>query len=403
MIQNRRLMVSVMILIVFSVKSLTAAYVFPASDPTKSSNTAVNEVTEEGQSVNTNKDKPLLFAVYYTWYHDADHPTDPYGHWSYESSQDNERALAAQREGEPPPSSAARPIAGPDFYDSADPEVAEWHVELASAAGIDAFLVDWWGRHNDLDKNIEQGILTAAEEKGFKIALLDERAQFHNDFEWYKRSVVDALSRFIDKPVYLYIDGKPVYYLYQVATDPSLTPAKFVELKNYVESEVGPVYWIVDKIAHDPVAAAVGDTNHVKRIPEEWLNTEGIDAFTFYSTFSNFRAHLYDQLIGKYTYMTQLAHGAGKKMMLPVHPGHNNSYFREDGDYYIMPRRDGETLRDYLRAAEDAGADYIMVTSWNEWPETTIVEPSSTWDDPFLYLRILAEWKGKEFKLPGTD
>ena len=65
-----------------------------------------------------------------------------------------------------------------------------------------------------------------------------------------------------------------------------------------------------------------------------------------------------------------------------------------------MPRRDGQTLRDYLHAATDAGADYIMVTSWNEWPETTVVEPSSTWSDPYLYLRILADWKGVSFTPP---
>ena len=85
-------------------------------------------------------------------------------------------------------------------------------------------------------------------------------------------------------------------------------------------------------------------------------------------------------------------------MLLPVHPGHDNSRFRDDP--YVMPRRDGQTLRDFLRAASDAGADFIMVTSWNEWPETTVVEPSSSWPDPYHYLRILAEWKGKEFHAP---
>ena len=98
-------------------------------------------------------------------------------------------------------------------------------------------------------------------------------------------------------------------------------------------------------------------------------------ASAFYSTFSNFRAHDYDALAGKYRYLTKLAHDAGKKMLLPVHPGHDNSHFRDDP--YVMPRRDGQTLRDFLRAATDAGADYIMVTSWNEWPESTVVEPSS--------------------------
>jgi hypothetical protein len=65
-----------------------------------------------------------------------------------------------------------------------------------------------------------------------------------------------------------------------------------------------------------------------------------------------------------------------------------------------MPRRDGLTLRDFLRAASDAGADYIMITSWNEWPESTVIEPSSSWSDPYQYLKILAEWKGTSFNPP---
>ena len=63
-----------------------------------------------------------------------------------------------------------------------------------------------------------------------------------------------------------------------------------------------------------------------------------------------------------------------------------------------MPRRDGQTLRDYSR--RPMPADFIMVTSWNEWPESTVVEPASSWPDPYLYLEILAEWKGTNFTEP---
>lgn len=35
-------------------------------------------------------------------------------------------------------------------------------------------------------------------------------------------------------------------------------------------------------------------------------------------------------------------------------------------------------------------------SSFNEWPETTVAEPSSSWSDPYLYLKILAEWKRHE-------
>ena len=45
---------------------------------------------------------------------------------------------------------------------------------------------------------------------------------------------------------------------------------------------------------------------------------------------------------------------------------------------YVMPRHEGATLKAYLRAARDAEADFIAVTSFNEWPESTVVEPSRT-------------------------
>jgi hypothetical protein len=41
-----------------------------------------------------------------------------------------------------------------------------------------------------------------------------------------------------------------------------------------------------------------------------------------------------------------------------------------------------------------------MVTSWNEWPESTVIEPSSSWSDPYQYLKIVAEWKGVTFTQP---
>jgi hypothetical protein len=341
-------------------------------------------------AVEQKRQKPMVFAAYYVWYHGGDHPRRPWAGWTRKG------ATVPGRPGEPPLASRAYPLAG--LYDSADPEVAAWHVKLAKAAGIDAFLVSWWDTHRGRDKAFENGVLAAAEKHDFKVALLDERAQYHHDLEQYKAMVTRALRAYKDSPAYLHIDGKPVIYLYQVARDASLSPAKFIELRRHVETAVGPVYWIVDKIAHDHAAQRAGDADRVKRIPAEWLEVPGIDAFGFYSTFSNFRAHRYQELVGKFRYMTRQTHAAGKRMLLPVHPGHDNSGFRTDP--YVMPRREGETFRDYLRAAEDAGADFIMVTSWNEWPETTIVEPASTWPDPYRYLRILAEWNGMRFARP---
>jgi hypothetical protein len=63
------------------------------------------------------------------------------------------------------------------------------------------------------------------------------------------------------------------------------------------------------------------------------------------------------------------------------------------------------TLRGYVRAVPDAGADIVLLTSFNEWSERTVVEPSLSWPAPYFCLRILADWKGVAFTpplLPGV-
>jgi hypothetical protein len=317
--------------------------------------------------------RPPIFAAYYIWYSTATGPHEKWVHW-----------------GEPgKPTSAAAPLIG--LYDSDDRDIVQWHIRLAKAAGISGFLVSWWGA-GPRESAFENALLPMAEREGFKVALMDETAQFHRDWPGVKRSLAEHLAKYQDSPAYLKIDRKPVCYLYQVAAEPRLTPQTFRELAEFVESRVGPVYWIVDKISNPD--------NHFQ-IPQSWLaHPRPASAYAFYATFSIFRTWDYDTLQARYGPVVRSAHDAGLKMMVPVHPGHDN---RGTGnkDAFVIPRREGDTLRAYLRAAVDSRADYILLTSWNEWPETTVVEPSASWDDPYRYLKIVAEFNGLDFRQPA--
>jgi hypothetical protein len=289
----------------------------------------------------------------------------------------------------PKPKSKAQPLIG--YYDSDDREAVRWHVKLAQAAGIDAFLVSWWGGANISGAAWENVIVPIAAAEGFKVALCSELAQFHHDVNALAGQMAGVLRRTMGSPAYLRMEGKPVVYLYQVPFAPKLTPETFAQLSRGVEAEVGPVYWLMDKVTNA--------ANRGLAFPPAWLEIPGIPMFGFYGTFSVRRMWTCEELSPHYARLTQQAHAAGKKVFLPVHPGHDNSGFRPD-DFFVIPRDDGRTLRGYLRAATNAGADAVLVTSFNEWPETTVVEPSSSWPDPYLYLRILAEWKGIVFSPP---
>ena len=332
------------------------------------------------QRVDIPKQRPALWAVYYAWYDlEALKVKGKYNLWQWEPATNAPSV----------PRSKAVPLIG--YYDSRDKDVVRWHIQCAKAAGIDAFLVSWWGGANVSGKALEEVILPLAEAEQFKVAMCSELAQFHGDTKKLARDMGAALKRMTANPFYLRVEGKPVVYLYQVPFNPTLTIERFGSLQQGIEAETGPIYWLFDKVTN---------AGNKMDIPKAWLAVPEIQMFGFYGTFSIKREWTYDRLLTDYTRVVNAAHAAGKKICVPAHPGHDNSGFRPD-DNFVIPRDNGETLRGYLRLATTVGADAIMLTSFNEWPETTVVEPSSSWADPYQYLKILAEWEGKPFVVPS--
>lgn len=321
---------------------------------------------------------PPVWAFYYAWY---GVPSGPRQRWEFWAERGEPATGAKLR-------IPFRPLIG--TYDSADPAVVAWHCRLAEAAGIDAFLVSWWGDANVSGTAFERVILPAARATRVKVALNCELAQFHAEVGPLVERLAGVLSRCQADPAYLRRAGRPVVYLYQVPFDPKLTPATFAELRRGVEAKVGPVWWAMDKIRHD--AGTYG-------VPAEWRAAEGIDALGFYGTFSVRRISEPAELGPFFARYARDVRAAGRELLLPMHPALDNRVIQPK-EGFAIPFRDGATLEGYHAAALAAGADVLLLTSFNEWPEGTVVEPSADWPDPYRHLRQVARWKGVEFVPP---
>lgn len=274
-------------------------------------------------------------------------------------------------------------------------EVVRRHMRLARAAGIDGFLVDWWGpasgqspagRTHDV---FVKTVLPVAEEEHFPVVLLDECTQFVDDFASVRDWTVQYLQQFKDSPAWLRIDGKPAWGVYQL-WEGKLSAQQGREL---VEAAVGPVYWIVDRMR-----ARQGETGLELFTPDDWPAIPQTQCVSGYAMFSAWRMYECEELAPTHRGYVERLHAAGKRAMLPVRPGHDDRRITKEP--WVMPRDEGETLRGFWRAAWEAGADIVSITSFNEWPETTVIEPAPTWADPYQYPRIVAQLQGKEFAPP---
>jgi len=81
-------------------------------------------------------------------------------------------------------------------------------------------------------------------------------------------------------------------------------------------------------------------------------------------------------------------HGSVKFWVATVMPGYNDLVTGR-ADAFVRERADGAYYRDCWEGAIQSGADWVIITSFNEWPEGTYIEPSVAYGD--LYLRLTRE------------
>src|SRR5258708_39295820 len=102
-------------------------------------------------------------------------------------------------------------------YDSRERWAIDRHIGMAKSAGIDAFILSWFGRK---DGNITAGalevLLDAAGADGFLAAVSIDMSQgnFNNSVQEVTESLQYVLNEKVNHPAYLRFEGKPVIYFW---------------------------------------------------------------------------------------------------------------------------------------------------------------------------------------------
>ena len=142
-----------------------------------------------------------VLAFYYTWYGRPER----HGRWVHWGTVRPETHDISQ--------STHYPAKG--AYDSHDPDIIDWHIDLAKQHGLTGFIATWWGQRT-FDDRAFATLLERAEQKDFKVTVYWETAPGEGQAQ-IDRAVNDllyVLNRYGSSNAFLAVDGRPVIFVY---------------------------------------------------------------------------------------------------------------------------------------------------------------------------------------------
>jgi len=322
------------------------------------------DFVESRQAIQYEKVPRKVLAFYYTWYGRPEN----HGHWIHWDNVKPEEHYIA--------SATHYPAKG--AYDSYDPEIIDYHINLAKSNGIDGFICTWWGQNTYDDKAFRK-VLDIAGKKGFEITVYWENAP-EKGKKKIDRAVNDllyVLNNYGSHPAFMKVDGKPVIFVFgRVMGQVSVN--EWSQIITNAQEKYGKDFILIAD-GYQNGYASIFDGIHIYNICG-WVQGKSPD------NLKKLSQEFFDNAV-------RMARKQEKISCITVIPGYDDTKVRKPG--VKADRMDGQTYKILWESAISADSDWVLITSFNEWHEGSEIEPS--WEDGDKYIKITGEYT-KQFK-----
>lgn len=264
-------------------------------------------------------------------------------------------------------------------------------INEAKAMGLDGFLASWQGRDNFSDVGVRELLAAASQRQDFSVGIYMETrvansSHSHNqppDPVYLKQWIRDLVGYGNDpaNTSFLKMDGKPVIFVYWAR---DLSPTQWSQIFTELRQEGVDAYYIADYTGTDS-----GSYNDYLPV------FDGMHIFNP-SVYSSIPWVLSTRSETTRTYNLLTDPSAPRKLWVGTAvPGMNAS--RIGGN--VVDRAQGATYSSLWNSNLDAGADWVMISTWNDYLENTHIESSIAFGN--LYGDLTSSFV-TQFKSGGT-
>ena len=309
-----------------------------------------------------------------------------------------------------------RPLWG--YVNEADPYVMEMEIEAAVDHGVNVFIYDWYWYDNRpfLEKCLNNGFLKAKNHEKMKFYLmwanhdalaLWDRRNSHMDtviwegkvnFEQFRTIGQRWIAQYFKLPCYYRIDGKPVVSIYDAAN--------FIKGLGGVERAYRALSWLREEACksglpgvHVQMIKQGGSGKNITGVdkskmsmpPIEALKALGFDSCTHYQYvhYADMNRN-YDEIMPDVLEEWRRVRESIEVEYYPhVSVGWDNNPRHLKYLDCVTKNNGPEALEKALRAAKEYVDAHnkiplITINSWNEWTETSYLEPDTKYGYGYL-------------------
>lgn len=278
-------------------------------------------------------------------------------------------------------------------YTSSNREVINQHIKWALEHGINWFNISWWGPKSDEGRILEENFLNADLASHIDFSILyestgrlqsarDDMSYFHFENGENEKQLIRDFKyleeTFFGENNYLRINNRPVIFIYLASSMSGQIKEAFANAKDAIEAEP---YLIGDVLSAGPAI----------------LHNDWIDEFDAVSLYNLYNPQIvadrdfseFVEYVDKSSLNWKLTANHVNLNLIPnVIPGYNDSIYR-DNPVLNRSSEGFQRLLDMALERRSDGINAILITSFNEWPEYTAIEPGQAFGT--TYLEIIEE------------